>query len=108
MKPYPPRRAATASKPQPTEFSKLPKHCSPSTARLGMAEPPRVLVLFGSVVLFGAERGNLEALAALKRQGAHIFCLISDERWNTIVPQTLNERGFAWRKVEYVYIGKGL
>jgi glycosyltransferase involved in cell wall biosynthesis len=73
-----------------------------------MAEPPRVLVLFGSVVLFGAERGNLDALTALKRRGAEILCLISDERWNTIVPPTLDERGFAWRKVRYVQMGKGL
>ena len=73
-----------------------------------MAEPPRVLVLFGSVILFGAERGNLEALVALKRHGAEILCLISDERWNTIVPPALDVRGFAWRKVGYVQIGKGL
>src|SRR5713101_2346133 len=105
----PPVRAATASKPPPTVFSKLLEHCSPPpTARQAVAEPPRVLVLFGSVVLFGAERGNFEALAALKRQGAQILCLISDERWNTVMPQTLDERGFAWRKVGYVYLGKGL
>jgi glycosyltransferase involved in cell wall biosynthesis len=73
-----------------------------------MAEPPRVLVLFGSVVLFGAERGNFEALTSLKRQGAEILCLISNERWNTAVPPTLDERGFAWRKVPYVHIGKSL
>ena len=73
-----------------------------------MSEPPRVLVLFGSVVLFGAERGNLEALAALKAEGAQIHCLVSDERWNKIVPPILDERGFAWRKVGYVQIGRGL
>jgi glycosyltransferase involved in cell wall biosynthesis len=71
-------------------------------------ERPRILVLFGSVVLQGAERGNLEALAALRRQGADILCLISDEAWNTIVPPTLDERGFAWLKVPYSHIGKGL
>src|SRR4051812_34178570 len=73
-----------------------------------MSEPPRILVLFGSVVLFGAERGNLEALAALKAEGAEILCLVSDEPWNKVVPPTLDERGFAWRTVGYVQIGRGL
>jgi glycosyltransferase involved in cell wall biosynthesis len=73
-----------------------------------MADPVRVLVLFGSVVLFGAERGNLETLAALKRGGAEILCLISDEPWNTVVPPAFDERGFVWRKVRYVHICWGL
>jgi glycosyltransferase involved in cell wall biosynthesis len=73
-----------------------------------MAEPPRILVLFGSVVLFGAERGNLEALAALKQQGAEILCLIWDENCNRTVPLTLQERGFAWRKVPYIHFRRRL
>jgi glycosyltransferase involved in cell wall biosynthesis len=73
-----------------------------------MPESTRIMVLFGSVVLFGAERGNLEALSALKSEGAEILCLVSDERWNTIIPKTLDERGFAWRKIGYVYLAKGL
>ncbi|NUJ81629.1 glycosyltransferase family 4 protein [Methylocystis sp. FS] len=73
-----------------------------------MADPPRILVLFGGVALFGAERGNIEALVALKRQGAEVLFLLSDERWNTIIPLALEERGFAWRKVPYLCIGKGL
>ena len=66
------------------------------------ATPPRILVLFGSAVIFGAERGNLEALMALKSQGAEILCLIRDEAWSNIVPPALDARGIAWRKVPYV------
>lgn len=64
--------------------------------------PPRILVLFGSAAIFGAERGNLEALTALKEQGAEILCLIRDECWSTAVPPALDARGIAWRKVPYV------
>jgi glycosyltransferase involved in cell wall biosynthesis len=62
----------------------------------------RILVLFGSAVIFGAERGNLEALMALKAQGAEILCLIRDEIWCTEIPQALDARDIAWRKVPYV------
>lgn len=65
-------------------------------------QKPRILVLFGSAVIFGAERGNLEALMALKAQGAEILCLIRDEAWSNIVPPALDARGIAWRKVPYV------
>jgi len=65
-------------------------------------EPTRILVLFGSAVIYGAERGNLEALMALRAQGAEILCLIRDETWNTIVPPALDARGIAWLKVPYV------
>jgi glycosyltransferase involved in cell wall biosynthesis len=53
-------------------------------------------------VIFGAERGNLEALMALKAQGAEILCLIRDEAWSTVIPPALDARGIAWRKVPYV------
>ena len=65
-------------------------------------KPPRVLVLFGSAVIFGAERGNLEALMALKAKGAEVLCLIRDESWSTLVSPALDARGIAWRKVPYV------
>lgn len=64
--------------------------------------PPRILVLFGSGAIFGAERGNLEALSALKSRGAEVLCLIRDETWSHIVPSTLTSRGIAWRKIPYV------
>lgn len=63
---------------------------------------PRILALFGSAVVFGAERGNLEALMALKAQGAEILCLIRDESWSTAIPPALDARGICWRKVPYV------
>lgn len=67
-----------------------------------MTERPRILALFGGVVLFGQERGNIEALAALKDQGCEVLCLISDAPWNTEVPRVLDERGLDWAKVPYV------
>ena len=67
----------------------------------GMAiEPPRILVLFGSAVIFGAERGNLEALVALKAQGADVLCLIRDD--SHLITPALDARGIASRKVPYV------
>ena len=81
----------------------------PETTASPRAEPgPRILVLFGSVALFGAERGNIEALSALKASGAEILCVVSDERWNTAVPPALEARGFTCRRVPYVHIGWGL
>jgi glycosyltransferase involved in cell wall biosynthesis len=63
---------------------------------------PRILVLFGSAILWGAERANIEALAALKKQGCDVLCLIRDEKWNTLVPLALEARGLAWKKVPYI------
>lgn len=63
---------------------------------------PRILVLFGSAVIFGAERGNLEALLSMKAQGSELLCLIRDESWSTVVPPALDARGIAWRKAPYV------
>jgi glycosyltransferase involved in cell wall biosynthesis len=65
-------------------------------------ERTRILALFGSAAIFGAERGNLEPLLALKAQGAEILCLIRDEAWSTMVPPALDVRGITWRKVPYV------
>ena len=67
-----------------------------------MTDNPQILVLFGSAVIFGAERGNLEALCSLKEHGAEVLCLIRDETWSTIVPPALDERGIASRKVPYM------
>lgn len=73
-----------------------------------MPESPRILVLFGSTVLFGAERGNMEALSALKLQGAKILCLISDARWNVEVPLELDARRILYRKIPYFYLSGGM
>ena len=67
-----------------------------------MTEKPRILALFGSAVVFGAERGNIEALAALKEQGCEVLCLIRNESWSTHAPPALDARGLAWRKVPYI------
>lgn len=65
-------------------------------------ERPRILALFGGVVLFGQERGNIEALAALQEKGCQVLCLVSDAAWNEAVPRALDERGLAWKRVPYV------
>lgn len=63
---------------------------------------PRILVLFGGAALFGQERGNIEALAALQDQGAKILCLIRDEEWSNHVAPALSARGLPFLKVPYV------
>jgi hypothetical protein len=40
---------------------------------------PRILALFGSGLLLGQERGNIEALAALRDEGCEVLCVIRDE-----------------------------
>lgn len=90
-----PRRVAEHHRMQPDTRAGAPDDAQADVS-------PRILVLFGSGVIFGAERGNLEALIALKAQGAEILCLIRDETWSHIVPPALDARGIAWRKVPYV------
>lgn len=67
-----------------------------------MIERPRILALFGSAVLFGQERGNIEALAALKDHGYEVLCLIRDEPWSIHISPALDARGLAWVKVPYI------
>lgn len=67
-----------------------------------MPEAFRILALFGSAVVFGQERGNIEALASLKEQGCEILCLVRDEAWSTRIPATLDERHLAWQKVPFI------
>lgn len=69
---------------------------------------PRILVLFGSAVVFGAERGNVEALRALKDQGAEILCLVRDESWSAVTPVFLDASGLRWQKAPYVLFGRGI
>lgn len=63
---------------------------------------PRIMALFGSAVVFGQERGNIEALAALEARGCEVLCLIRNEPWSVTVPQALDARGLAWCKVPYI------
>jgi len=67
-----------------------------------MSERPRILALFGSAVLFGQERGNIEALAALQEQGCEVLCLIRDEGWSVHIPPALDARGLGWVRVPYI------
>lgn len=73
-----------------------------ASASSGTLPPPRILALFGSAILLGAERANIEALAALKEQGCDVLCLVRDEKWSTLVPPALEARGLAWKKVPYI------
>ena len=72
-----------------------------------MTDHPRILALFGSVVLFGAERANLEALTALRDHGCEVLCLICDVPWNTHIPPALEARGLRWIKVPYIDLRPG-
>lgn len=67
-----------------------------------MAERLRILVLFGSGVVFGQERGNIEALVALKQQGFEVLCLVRDEASCVHIPPELDARGLDWVKVPYI------
>jgi glycosyltransferase involved in cell wall biosynthesis len=69
-----------------------------------MTEHPRILALFGfgGKVLFGQERGNMEALSALREQGCEVLCLIRKEKMATNVAPALDARCLAWRKVHYI------
>ena len=62
----------------------------------------RILSLFGSRVLFGAERENVEVLSAWQRGGATILCLVRHESWNTSVPAELEARGFTVQRAPYL------
>lgn len=72
--------------------------------KIPLKRQPRIIVLYGSYALFGAERGNLEALLTLKLHGAEVLCLISDSDENILTPPALDERGLPWRKVPYFEI----
>ena len=53
-------------------------------------------------MLLGQERGNIEALLALKEQGCEVLCLIRNEEWITRIPEALESQGIAWRKVPFL------
>jgi glycosyltransferase involved in cell wall biosynthesis len=63
---------------------------------------PRILALFGARVIFGAERENIESLAALREQGCEVLCLVRDEAWNHAIPEALAARGLACASVPYI------
>src|SRR5262249_46088005 len=57
---------------------------------------------FGSRVIYGAERENIESLAALHERGCEVLCLVRHESWNDHVPTALTARGLSWQKVSYI------
>ena len=67
-----------------------------------MSARPRILALFGARVIFGAERENMESLAALREQGCEVLCLVRDEAWNHAIPEALAARGLSSAQVPYI------
>jgi glycosyltransferase involved in cell wall biosynthesis len=67
-----------------------------------VTEQPRIAALFGAAIVLGQERGNMEALCALRDQGCEVLCLVRDEAWNTVVPAELDAVGLKWRKTAYM------
>ena len=69
-----------------------------------MAEPPRILALFGARVLFGQERANIEALAALRDEGCEVLCVIRPEEWPELlaIRKALETRALAWVTAPYI------
>jgi len=66
-----------------------------------MSSPPRILVLFGNVPLYGQERGNIEALDALRRTGCEVLFLIREEWTKDTIQAELNRRGLKFVFVPY-------
>lgn len=54
----------------------------------------RVLALFGGVDMLGSERGNLEALTAIREKGGQVLLVVSDASWAEKVRQELAARDF--------------
>ena len=67
-----------------------------------MSARPRILALFGARIIFGAERENMESLAALREQGCEVLCLVRDEAWNHAIPEALAARGLPSAQVPYI------
>lgn len=54
----------------------------------------RVLALFGGVNMLGSERGNLEALSAIREKGGKVLLVMSDAPWAAQIRQEVVARGF--------------
>lgn len=67
-----------------------------------LATPPRILALFGSRVIFGAERENIDVLSALRQKGCEVLCLVRHEEWNNEVWESLDRQQLPWRRVSYI------
>jgi glycosyltransferase involved in cell wall biosynthesis len=62
---------------------------------------PRILVLFGNVPLYGQERGNIEALDALRQTGCDALFLIREEWTRDTIQAELKRRGLPFVFVPY-------
>src|ERR1700730_7908772 len=57
---------------------------------------PRIIVLFGNLVLWGQERANIDALYALQQTGCEVLFLVRREHWAEPLRRELSERGLKW------------
>ncbi|MDP1737483.1 MAG: glycosyltransferase family 4 protein [Caulobacter sp.] len=64
----------------------------------------RVLALFGGVVKYGAERGALEALSALRDEGATVLLMVSDAPWAEDIRRNLYDQGFELSLCPYLVL----
>jgi glycosyltransferase involved in cell wall biosynthesis len=69
-----------------------------------MTDRPRILALFGARVIFGQERANIAALAALQSQGCEVLCVIRPEAWPELLElrAMLEAEGLAWATAPYI------
>lgn len=66
-----------------------------------MNRPIRIIVLFGNVPLLGQERGTIDVLDSLQRNGAEVLFLIRDEWTKNTIQAELRRRGLPFETVPY-------
>lgn len=72
------------------------------TERVGSNLALRILVLFGSIPLYGQERGNIEAIRALREKtGADVLFVTHSEWGHQVIQPELDRLGFAWTVARY-------
>lgn len=69
-----------------------------------MTSEVRILALFGGMARLGSERGNLDALSALREGGATVKLMVSDAIWAEEIRQDIAGRGFEIRKCPYLLL----
>jgi glycosyltransferase involved in cell wall biosynthesis len=69
-----------------------------------MTNRPRILALFGARVIFGQERANIAALAALRGQGCEVLCVVRPETWPDLLElrAMLESEGLSWTTAPYI------
>jgi glycosyltransferase involved in cell wall biosynthesis len=63
---------------------------------MSTASPHRVLVLFGSIPLYGQERGNIEAVRALTESGTEALFVTHEGYGHETIQPHLDRLGLAW------------